>query len=125
MPLLETLHKERAASELAVIGIAIDRLDAVTAFITESGITYPILVGEQDAMEAAELFGADFVALPFTVFTAPDGQILLLHSGELHRDELREILAISDQVAAGDLTVDEARQLLKPGPGHSGHPSTG
>jgi thiol-disulfide isomerase/thioredoxin len=114
MPLLETLHQERRDDALTVIGIAIDRLDAVTAFITESGITYPILSGEQDAMEVAEQFGTAFVALPFTVFTAPDGQVLLLHSGELHAGRLREILAITDRVAAGQLTVAEARRQLAP-----------
>jgi thiol-disulfide isomerase/thioredoxin len=114
MPLLQTLHQERAGSALTVIGIAIDRLDAVTGFIAQAGITYPILAGQQDAMRIAEQFGLEFVALPFTVFTAPDGQVLLLHSGELRAEKLREILAISDRVAQGQLAAAEARRLLAP-----------
>jgi thiol-disulfide isomerase/thioredoxin len=117
MPLLQALHQERQGDPLAVIGIAIDRFDAASAYIHESGITYQILAGEQDAMEVAEQFGPDFLALPFTVFTAPDGQVLLLHSGEIHTDELREIVAISDRVARGQLTVDQARQTLTGPPG--------
>jgi thiol-disulfide isomerase/thioredoxin len=112
MPLLETLHMERRGNPLEVIGIAIDRMDAVDRFIAESGVTYPILVGQQDAMNVAEQFGADFVALPFTVFTAANGEVLWLHSGELHRDQLRVILEISDQVASGALNPSSARTRI-------------
>lgn len=116
MPLLQALHQERKDEPIEVIGIAIDRFDAVAAFIAESGITYPILAGQQDAMQAAEKFGSDFIALPFTVFTAPGGEVLVLHSGELHADQLRSILKISDRVAAGELEASEARALLAAGP---------
>ena len=112
MPLLETLHQERKGDPLHVIGIAIDYPDAVEAFIIESGITYQILAGQQDAMEVAEKFGSDFVALPFTVFTAPNGEVLLWHSGELHPEQLRAIVTVSDRVVAGQLTAAEARLLL-------------
>ena len=112
MPLLQALHLEREDDRLEVIGIAIDRLEAVDAFIAESGITYPILAGQQNAMDIAEQFGADFVALPFTVFTAKDGQILWLHLGELHRKQLRIILEIGDQVTNGELSAATARTLI-------------
>jgi thiol-disulfide isomerase/thioredoxin len=112
MPLLQTLHQERKEDRLEVIGIAIDRLDEVEAFIAESGITYPILAGQQDAMDVAEQFGADFVALPFTVFTAEDGQVLWLHLGELHLEQLRIILEIGDRVAGGILDPVGARTLI-------------
>ena len=112
MPLLQTLHQEREDDELEVIGIAIDRFDAVAAYINESGITYLILAGEQEAMNVAEQFGPEFIALPFTVFTAPDGQVLLLHAGEIHAEQLRKILNVSDRVARGQLSAAEARSLL-------------
>jgi len=112
MPVLQTLHQERSEHGLAVIGIAIDHPDAVEDFISESGITYPILVGQQDAMEVAEKFGSDFVALPYTVFTAPNGEVLLRHSGEIHPEELRDILAITDQVELGQISAAEGRRRL-------------
>jgi hypothetical protein len=77
-------------------------------------VTYPILVGQTEAMEAAEQFGDEFVALPFTVFTAPGGDVLYLHSGELHLEQLREILSVTDQVTDGRITADEARERLNP-----------
>jgi thiol-disulfide isomerase/thioredoxin len=112
MPLLQTLHQERKDKPLEVIGIAIDRLDAVDTFVAESGVTYPILAGQQDAMDIAERFGAEFVALPFTVFTAADGQVLWLHLGELHLEQLRIILEIGDQVTGGTIDTPAARALI-------------
>lgn len=112
--MLQTLQQERKNQDFEVIGIAIDRHDDVETFIDETGVTYPILVGQSDAMEAAEKFGPDFVALPFTVFTAPGGEILYIHSGELHLEQLREILPIVDKVTDGRMTASEARQRLNP-----------
>lgn len=112
--MLQALQQERQDRPLEVIGIAIDRLNEVEAFINETGVTYPILVGQTEAMEAAEKFGSAFIALPFTVFTAPGGDVLYLHSGELHLEQLREVLSITDQVTNGQMTVSEARERLNP-----------
>ena len=112
MPLLQALQDERADRGLQVIGIAVDRAPDVRAYAVETGITYPILVGQQDAMNAAELFGPEFTALPFTLFITGDGQVLGRHLGELDLDELRQILGWLDQVAAGDLSLPEGRRLM-------------
>ena len=113
MPMLQTLHTERRDDPLEIIGIAVDRMTDVTAFLAEAGITYPILVGQGDAMEAAGSFGPEFVGLPFTLFVAPSGELLSYHSGEIHPQELRAILAITDQVTAGTLSPEKARTRLE------------
>jgi thiol-disulfide isomerase/thioredoxin len=113
MPLLQTVHQERQDHGLRVIGIAVDRRSDVEAFIAESGVTYPILIGQQDAMEAAETFGPDFVGLPFSIFVAPGGHVLSIHSGELHPAELKAILTIGDRVASGQLDLATARETLR------------
>lgn len=115
MPLLEQLHKERGSKGVAVIGIAIDREEPVRTFIGETGVTYPILFGEREAMVAAEAFGPAFVGLPFTVIAAPGGAILKLHTGELHADDLVAILAVLDRLAAGEISAAEARAALDKG----------
>jgi len=112
MPMLQTLQQERKDQPLEVIGIAIDRLNAVETFVNETGVTYPILIGQTEAMEAAEKFGPAFVALPFTVFTGPGGHVLHVHSGELHLEQLRAILSVTDQVTEGSITASEARERL-------------
>jgi thiol-disulfide isomerase/thioredoxin len=113
MPLLQQVHSERAGQQFAVIGIAIDRPEPVRTFVAEAGVTYPILVGQQDAMAVAESFGRQFVGLPLSVVSLPGGEIVKLHLGELHPEDLRAILEATDAVRSGQLTVAEARQRLQ------------
>ena len=112
MPLFQAVSESRDPDELVVIGIAIDRLDAVNKFVSEYGITYPQLVGEQDAIVAADQFGVQSGGLPFTVFAAQAGEILHLHVGELDAEQLQTILAVADLVRQGEMAVEEAREQL-------------
>lgn len=119
MPLLEELQRSRDPAHLQVIGIAIDRLDPVLRFVAETGVTYPILVGQMDATRAAEQFGDAFVALPFSVVAAPDGTVLAVHTGELHAPDLEMIAIMADRLADGTIGVTAARQELKLGTGNA------
>ena len=113
MPLLQKLHEESGNSGLQVIGIAIDRVPDVNAFTTEAGVTYPILVGQEDAIELTESFGLDVLGLPFSVLTGEDGQILKIQLGELHADDLKLIIVVSEDLKAGEISVAAAQQRLK------------
>jgi len=113
MPLLEQVHQESAAHGVAVIGVAIDQEDPVRTFVAETGVSYPILVGEQDAMQAAEAFVPEFVGLPLTAIAAPGGEILKLHTGQIHAADLAAILEVLDRLRAGQLSVAEARAALQ------------
>ncbi len=112
MPLLQTLHTEQSRTGLQVIGVAIDRQPDVHSYISEAGISYPILVGEDDAMAVSDMFGNTDIALPFTVMTAADGQILIVYIGELDRAQLGEMAAISQAVESGAASVAAARAEL-------------
>ena len=113
MPLLQKLHEESGNDGLQVIGIAIDRAPDVSAFTMEAGITYPILVGQEDAIEVTDGFGLDFLGLPFTVLVDQDGQILKIQLGELHADDLKLIVAVTAELRAGEIGVNAARQRLQ------------
>jgi len=113
MPMFETLWQKRSTNgSLQIVGIAIDRPEDVDPYLEQTGVTYPILVGRSDAMEAADRFGPAYVGLPFTVFVSPDRQILYTHSGELHREQLDDILSVVDELTAGAVSVAEARTRL-------------
>lgn len=113
MPMFETVWQERNTDHsLQIVGIAIDRAEDVDLYLSKTSVTYPILIGQSDAMEAAGSFGPDFAGLPFTIFISADRQILLSHSGELLREQFDEIMLIIDAVAAGQLSVDDARTRL-------------
>ena len=111
IPLLKTLHRERAAEGLEIVGIAIDTRDATRKYAQSQGIDYPVLVGEQGGLEAVKAFGMDTV-LPFSVFVDGKGRILTLKIGELHRDEAELILDRLAEVSAGKVSPAEARSQL-------------
>jgi thiol-disulfide isomerase/thioredoxin len=112
MPLLQTLHNERQTTGLQIVGIAIDRQSDVQSYIAEAGISYPILSGEADAMAVSDLFGLDGLGLPFSVLVAGNGKILTVHIGEVVRQQLADMVNISQAYETGELEIEKARQQL-------------
>lgn len=113
MPLLEHLQQSMDPAQLQVIGIALDRLEPVLRFVAETGISYPVLVGEEAATRAAEQFGEAFVGLPFSVVAASDGTILAVHTGQVSATDLAHIGTVAQQLAAGKLDPAAARLILQ------------
>jgi len=107
IPMLKELQTARP--DLQVVGIAIDQRERVGTFAADIQFNYPILVGQSEAWEAAAAFGVDIFALPFTIFTAADGSILGVHTGELHAEHIENFRAVVDELAAGTIALDEAR----------------
>jgi thiol-disulfide isomerase/thioredoxin len=103
---------QTANSDLQVVGIAIDKRDPVLSFADSMQFNYPVLIGESEAWDAAAAFGVDFYALPFTVFTAGDGSVLGVHTGELHHEHLENLAAVLADLQASAIDVAEARARL-------------
>ena len=93
IPMLIQLQKDYDDRNVQVIGIAVDILEDVRDYASETPFNYPILVGEQEAIEIAGQFGVAFVGMPFTVVTDATGRIVERHTGELLEDQALEILA--------------------------------
>ncbi|MGY6553685.1 MAG: TlpA family protein disulfide reductase [Wenzhouxiangella sp.] len=92
MPVLQDLS-EAHAGDLAVVGLAIDDLEAVRNFVSELQITYPIAVGNADVMATQRAWGNSAGALPFTVLVDREGIIRWQHLGEATREDLDAVLA--------------------------------
>jgi thiol-disulfide isomerase/thioredoxin len=113
IPLLQTLQREHAAEQFQVIGVAVDFRDKVLAYADEMKIDYPLLIGEQEALDAASAFGVEAVGLPFTVFSDRRGRIVTAHLGELTEPEAALILGAVRQVNAGKRSPQQARKELE------------
>ncbi len=111
IPMLKDFQAKHTA-DLQIVGIAVDRRDPVLGFAEKMHFNYPILQGESDAWEAAAKFGVNFYALPFTVFTAADGSVLGVHTGELLPEHLENLTATLTDLSAGTITTAEARERL-------------
>ena len=113
IPLLKSTQAAPAANTLQVIGIAVDYLEPVQIYAEETDFNYPILVGQEDAMAAAEASGLAFIGLPFTMIIAPGGELLKTHIGEIVELHIEKILQVFEQLEAGEIDLAGARGALK------------
>jgi hypothetical protein len=100
---------------MAVVGIAVDHRDKVLAYADELKINYPVLIGEQDALDAAAAFGVASPVFPFTVFTDRRGEVVALYLGELHRSEADLILKVVETLNQNQVALPEARRSIAEG----------
>jgi peroxiredoxin len=112
IPLLKTLATEWADRNLTVVGIAVDHPDKVREFAGRFKIDYPVLVGEQDALDVAGQFGMASPAFPFTVFTDQRGEVVALFVGELHRPQADFILSQVQSLNQDRIQLAEARRAI-------------
>ena len=115
IPLLRTLAADWAGRGLEIVGIAVDHADKVRRFADEFKIDYPLLVGEQDALDVAATFGMASPAFPFTVFTDKRGEVVALFLGELHRPQAEFILSEIQGLNEDRIQLPEARRLIAEG----------
>jgi len=118
IPLLNKISVERKTQNAAIVGIAVDFREDVLKFLQETPLNYPLLIGEEDGLAAAEAFGMG-MAFPFSVFVDSQNRILTVKIGELHEDEanfafdrLRDIdNGVVTRKAAQAMVADAFRQM--------------
>jgi thiol-disulfide isomerase/thioredoxin len=115
IPLLQTLASDWAGRGIVVVGIAVDYRDKVQDFAREFKIDYPLLIGEQDALDVAAKFGMDSPAFPFTVFTDRRGEVVALFVGELHRPQADLILSVVQNLNRDLVQLPEAKRTIADG----------
>lgn len=113
IPLLEQLRR-KSSTGLEVVGIAVDKRDAVLPYARQMGIEYPLLMGEEEGIKAVDAFGMQAV-FPFSVFADRQGRIVGLKVGELHPDEAQLILDRVQAVDTGRLSLASARTQVTAG----------
>lgn len=113
IPLLNTLQREHAGAGFQVIGVAVDLRESVLGYLKKTPVDYPVLIGEQDALDAAKAFGVATTGFPFTVFTDGAGNIVTVFVGELHREEATVILRAVTDIDAGLTTPALARPRIE------------
>jgi peroxiredoxin len=115
IPLLKSLSAEWSGRNVQVVGIAVDYRDKVVAYADELKIPYPLLLGEQDALDVAAKFGVDSPVFPFTVFTDRRGEIVTLYIGELHKAQADLILSTVQKLNDNGVELTEARRTIADG----------
>ena len=112
IPLLKKVQSEKADKGLQVIGIAVEYPEDVLPYAEQAEFNYPILVGQEEAMDAAEQSGVNFIGLPFTMVISADGDLVNVHTGEIKEDHIERIVTIMHDLKAGAVSLDQAREAL-------------
>jgi thiol-disulfide isomerase/thioredoxin len=109
IPLLKEMQKTHGQSGFQVVGVAVDFRDDVLKYAKEIGMDYPILIGEQDGLDAVVKFGMGSLGFPFTVFTDNQQRIIATHVGELNKAQSEVLISTVTRVNNGELTPAAAR----------------
>lgn len=109
IPLLREIQQQHGPEGYQVVGVAVDFREDVLKYASEIGIDYPLLIGEQEGLDAVMSFGIGSVGFPFTVFTDDRQRIILTHLGELTRPQSAIMIDVVNRVNRGELTPAEAR----------------
>ena len=112
IPLLKTFQDEQGENGIQVIGIAVDDALPVSKYAEEMQFNYPVLVGQQEAMEIAESSGIEFIGMPFTMIVHADGELLNAHFGEIHEPDLAHIADVLRMLDGGEIDKASAREAL-------------
>ena len=111
IPLLNKIRTQRQAQNAEIVGIAVDFRDEVLKFVAKVPLTYPLLIGEEDGLAAAEAFGMG-MAFPFSVFVDSQNRILTVKIGELHEDEANFAFDRLRDIDRGVLTREAAQAMV-------------
>ena len=111
IPLLNKIRTQRQAQNAEIVGIAVDFRDEVLKFVAKVPLSYPLLIGEEDGLAAAEAFGMG-MAFPFSVFVDSQNRILTVKIGELHEDEANFAFDRLRDIDRGVLTREAAQAMV-------------
>lgn len=92
MPGFVEMQRQYADRGVQFIGVAVDQLEPVQAFLRELPVNYPILIAGDSGSVLAGQFGDIIGVLPFTVIADAQGVIVQRKFGELSKTELAELL---------------------------------
>ncbi len=113
IPLLKQTQANQAEKHLQIIGVAVDFRDQVEQYAKDADFNYPILIGQEDAIAAAEASGIEFVGMPFTLVVAPDGSMIKAHIGEIVEAHIEQIVSVMARLESGELNLAQAKGALK------------
>jgi thiol-disulfide isomerase/thioredoxin len=111
IPLLNKIRMQRRSQNAEIVGVAVDFREDVLKYVDKVPLSYPLLIGEEDGLAAAEAFGMG-MAFPFSVFVDSQNRILTLKIGELHEDEANFAFDRLRDIDNGVMTPAQAQSAV-------------
>jgi len=92
MPLIDRFYKENKANGWQVVGLAIDQPSRVKAFLSQTPVSYPVVLAGLGGTELSQALGNESGALPFTIILDANGHVLFKKIGKLKAEELTSLV---------------------------------
>lgn len=92
IPMFNRLQELYGSDKIQFIGIAIDNKKAISKFLRTQSFSYPILVGDLEAVAITEDYGNEQGIMPYTVFVDAKGKIAAIAMGALTEKVTRQHL---------------------------------
>lgn len=92
IPEFVKLQQNYAEQGVQFVGIAVEDKEPVIEFLQNHAVNYPILIGGDSAISLSQQLGNFANAVPFTIITNRQGQIIHRQPGELSSTKLTKIL---------------------------------
>ncbi len=92
IPEFNRIQSEYAAAGVQFVGVAVDELAAVQAYLAKNSGNYPHLIAGDEGVLLSGKLGNENGVLPYTVIVSSQGEVLRMHAGALSGDELLSML---------------------------------
>lgn len=88
LPLIDAFYRQHAASGWQVVGLAIDRPEAVRKFLATTPVSFPVGIAGLAGTDLVRRLGNTAGGLPFTLVLGSDGRTSARKMGRLDRADL-------------------------------------
>lgn len=88
LPLLNAFYLENQAKGWQIVGIAVDKLAPVQAFLARQPLAFPVAMAGMEGLALSKALGNLAGGLPFTVLLGADGRVLNRKIGKLSERDL-------------------------------------
>ncbi|ADC62833.1 TlpA family protein disulfide reductase [Allochromatium vinosum] len=92
IPRFVEIQERLRESGVQFVGIAVDQVEDVRAFVAEQPVNYPLLIATPEVLKFSVQLGNRLEVLPFTVIFDRHGRRVHGQIGELSAEELAELL---------------------------------
>lgn len=92
IPTLVRFQDRHRSQGVQVVGVAVDNPDQAKAFIRDQGINFPVLIGDDDAIELGKRMGNRIATLPYTAIFDKTGKTLYAQPGKITQDTLEQAI---------------------------------
>lgn len=88
LPLLNAFHQENSAKGWQILGLAVDKVEPVRAFLVRQPLAFPVALAGMDGLNLSRTLGNQVGGLPFSVLIGADGAVLQRKIGKLSERDL-------------------------------------